>query len=116
MEEIKNKGVIYVPNARTNQQMPIYWQMYQNYFDNIDRLHIPTRFKQLQIPILIVHGTADETVPFSAAEEMLSWNSNAKLLAIENGNHNFGSKHPWNENFLPTDLKFVADKSYEFIL
>jgi pimeloyl-ACP methyl ester carboxylesterase len=115
MEQIKKQGVIFVPNARTNQQMPIYWQMYQDYFDNLERLHIPTRFKALDIPILIVHGTADETVPFSAAEELCNWNSNALLLAVENANHNFGAKHPWHESEMPSDLKFVIDKSIAFI-
>jgi dipeptidyl aminopeptidase/acylaminoacyl peptidase len=114
MKALKEKGVIFVPNARTNQQMPIYWQMYENYNANQARLHIPSNFKSLTIPALIVHGTKDETVPFKAAEELVSWNINATLFAIENANHNFGGKHPWDSDALPEDLKMVIDETIRF--
>jgi pimeloyl-ACP methyl ester carboxylesterase len=114
MKALKEKGVIFVPNARTNQQMPIYWQMYENYQANPARLHIPTNFKSLTIPALIVHGSMDETVPFIAAEELASWNKNATLFPVENANHNFGGKHPWNSDELPEDLKKVIDETIRF--
>ncbi len=114
MKVLKEKGVIYVPNARTNQQMPIYWQMYENYNANQVRLHIPSNFKSLTIPSLIVHGTKDETVPFSAGEELVSWNKNATLFPVENANHNFGGKHPWDSDALPEDLKMVIDETIRF--
>jgi pimeloyl-ACP methyl ester carboxylesterase len=115
MQEIKEKGVMYVPNARTAQQMPIYWQLYQSYFDNQARLHIPSRFEKLDIPILIAHGTADEVVSFASATQLVDLNSHATLLSIENSNHVFGGKHPWLENKLPDDLKKVVEESIGFL-
>ncbi len=115
MEEIEKNGVIYVPNARTGQQMPIYWQLYQTYFDNQVRLHIPSCFEKLAIPSLIVHGTADDTVPFDSATQLAGLNSHATLLSIENGNHVFGGKHPWDESELPDDLKNVVTESIRFL-
>lgn len=115
MEEIEKNGVIYVPNARTGQQMPIYWQLYQTFFDNQVRLHIATRFEELTIPSLIVHGTADDVVPFASATQLVSLNSHATLLSIENGNHVFGGKHPWEESEPPTDLKNVVAESIRFL-
>ena len=114
MEKIKRDGVIFVPNTRTNQMMPIKWQMYEDYFANIGRLFIPDAVKQLAIPFLIVHGAKDETVPVSSATEMKEWNNNAKLLILENGNHNFGGRHPWSNDTLPTDLQTVVAKTIEF--
>lgn len=114
MEKIKSDGVIFVPNARTNQMMPIKWQMYEDYFANIGRLFIPDAVKQISIPFLIVHGVKDETVPVSSATEMKEWNNSAEVLLLENGNHNFGGRHPWHKDELPTDLQTVVAKTIEF--
>lgn len=114
MERIKEEGVVYVKNGRTNQQMPIYWQMYENYFSDLKRFFIPDVVKRLSIPMLVVHGTNDETVPYSSATELKEWKPDAELLLIENGNHVFGGKHPWEEQRLPDDLKQVVDTTIRF--
>jgi len=114
MEKIKTDGVIYVTNSRTKQSLPIYWQMYEDYFAHLSRLYIPDVVKRLTIPMLIVHGTKDETVPFSAAEEMKSWNANAQLVAIEGANHVFGARHPWEQDTIPGDLQKAIDETIRF--
>lgn len=114
MEGIKKDGVIFIPNSRTNQMMPIKWQMYEDYFANKDRLFIPDAVRELKIPFLIIHGAKDETIPVSIATEMNGWNSNSELLILENGNHNFGGRHPWSKEELPDDLQTVVAKTIEF--
>ena len=114
LEQIKRDGVIFLPNSRTGQMMPIKWQMYENYYANLDRLYIPDAVKQLQIPFLIIHGTQDETVPVAAAIEMELWNKNAELFLVENGNHNFGAKHPWPYENLPPDSEKVVRETIRF--
>lgn len=114
LEKIKRDGVIFVGNARTKQMMPIRWQLYENYFANIDRLFVPDAVRQLTIPFLIIHGRKDETVPAAFAEDMHSWNAKSQLLMIEEGNHNFGGRHPWNSDSLPADLERVVDATMEF--
>ena len=57
MEKIKTDGVIYVTNSRTKQSLPIYWQMYEDYFAHLGRLYIPDVVRALRIPMVIVHGT-----------------------------------------------------------
>jgi len=117
MDAWKKSGVTYIPNARTKQQMPLYYQMYENYFANRERLHIPTAFKNLKIPFLIVHGTADETVPVDFAKEMFSWKrpeQTGQLIAIDGANHTFGGRHPWRENQLPADSITAVGASIEF--
>ncbi|RLD73344.1 MAG: alpha/beta hydrolase, partial [Bacteroidetes bacterium] len=44
-----------------------------------------------------------------------SWNSNNQLIVVENANHSFGSKHPWESLSLPKDLETVVKKSIKFI-
>lgn len=114
-EEIKREGVIYIPNGRTKQQMPIKWQMYENYFEYKDRLYIPDAVKELQKPFLIVHGKEDETVPVAYAIEMHNWNPAAQLL-LTKGGHTFGGKHPWTDDELPDDLKQVVERTGQFFL
>ena len=114
LEKIKHDGFVLVGNARTKQLMPIKWQLYENYFANLSRLFVPDVVKQMQIPFLILHGTKDEAIPVEAAIEMKSWNKSAELLLIENSNHNFGGKHPYNENTLTNDLTTALNSTIEF--
>ena len=115
LEGWKMQDVAYIENARTKQQMPHYFQFYTNFKENESRLHIQNAVNNLKIPYLIIHGSNDETVPVKEAEDLLSWNSNNKLVLIENGNHSFGNKHPWESSILPKDLKTVIDQSIGFI-
>jgi pimeloyl-ACP methyl ester carboxylesterase len=52
---------------------------------------------RIEVPWLIVHGTADEAVP--VAEGRLLAASAApdttKFVAIEGAGHTFGAAHPW---------------------
>lgn len=114
MEKIKHDGVIYVTNSRTKQSLPIYWQMYEDYFAHLDRLYIPDVVKRLTIPIVIVHGTKDETVPYSAAQEMKEWKPDAELVSIEGANHVFGARHPWTEDTMPADLNKAVTETIRF--
>jgi len=114
MERWKSEGVMYIDNLRTKQKMPLYYQLYDDYFANLDRLHIPTAVKKLQQPFLIIHGTKDEAVPHEDALAMHSWNKNSKMLTIENGTHVFGGKHPYTADILPEDSQKVVDASIAF--
>lgn len=111
----KENGVAYIKNARTNQQMPHYFQFYTNFKENESRLNIKTAVKNLKIPYLIIHGTNDKTVLIEEAKKLNSLNSKNKLQLIENANHSFGSLQPWEEKHLPEDLSKVVQKSIQFL-
>jgi len=115
-ETIKRDGVIYLRNGRTQQMMPIKWQMYEDYFENKQRLYIPDAVKELDKPFLIIHGEKDETVPVEYANEMHNWNKKTQLMIIENGNHNFGAKHPWHNDTLPAELQQAIVATGKFLL
>jgi len=114
MKQIKEEGVIFIENTRTKQRLPIYAQMYDDYFENKKLLYIPNAVKNLTIPLLLVHGTKDEAVPVLSSLEMKEWQPNAELFVIDNANHVFGAKHPWIEKDLPTDYKMVVNKTIDF--
>ena len=111
----KEKGVRYVTNARTKQQLPHYYQFYEDFIANLERLTISRAVKGLKIPHLIIHGKKDAAVPFSDAQILHQWNPNSELYAIKNANHVFGASHPWKEDKLPVDLKSVVQKSIAFL-
>ena len=49
------------------------------------------------------------------AHRLCAFNPEAELEIISDANHTFGSKHPWNESFLPDPLGEVVDKTINFI-
>ena len=114
LQEWEEKGVRYIWNGRTKQQMPQYFQLYQDLVLNKDRFDILQASKQLEKPFLIVHGTADETVPKEAGEELVAQNSNHTLQLIQGAGHTFDGKHPFQETSLPTHLQDVVNVTISF--
>jgi pimeloyl-ACP methyl ester carboxylesterase len=110
----KQNGVIYVENARTNQQMPMYYQFAEDTINNMERLTIERAAKMLAIPHLIVHGTNDEAVGILEAENLALWNKNAELYIVKDANHTFGAAHPFEQEKFPEHFQLVIDKTLEF--
>lgn len=115
LKQWQNDGVFYIINGRTKQQMPHYYQFFEDFKTNEKRLTIKRAIKQITIPHLIIHGTNDDAVFHKEAETLHLWNSNSELFIIENANHVFGASHPWKENSLPKDLLKVVNKSLHFL-
>ena len=114
IDDWKNNGVVYIENARTRQQMPLYYQFCENYFENINRLSIPEAVQKIKIPFLISHGTEDEVVPFMSAVKLHERAAGSQLLSIDGGNHVFGAKHPFEATMLPADAEHVVNETIAF--
>lgn len=115
LEEWRKNGVLFVENGRTKQQMPQYFQFYEDFKKNETRFNILQTVKNLQKPYLIIHGSEDETVPLYEAKLLHEWNPHNELFLIENGTHVFGAKHPWESDSLPDPLKSTLKKTVEFL-
>ena len=114
MQEWKQTGVAYYNNTRTNQQMPMYYQLYEDYILNRERLDIQKAIGQLGIPILICHGTADNAVLVENAYSLKRWQPNAELF-ITDSDHVFGRKHPWTAHELPEAMEAVVEAGLHFL-
>lgn len=114
MLEWKETGVQFYTNSRTHQQMPLYYQLYEDFIINQEKLDIEKAIRQLDIPILICHGTADNAVPVSKAYDLKNWQPSARLL-ITDSDHVFGRRHPWTSNKLPAAMEAVLDASLQFL-
>lgn len=111
----QKNGVMYVENTRTHEQMPLYWQLYETFYQNAQKLDIENAVKNMSIPLLIVHGTNDAAVPYKAALDLQKWHKNAQLLLIPNGNHVFGAFHPYTSLQLPADFETVVNETINFL-
>tara|TARA_R110002050_G_scaffold92054_2_gene192837 strand:- start:377 stop:1216 length:840 start_codon:yes stop_codon:yes gene_type:complete len=115
LEEWKQEGIKYVLNGRTKQQMPHYYQFFEDFKANEKRLHIESAEKQLKIPHLIIHGSNDTSVKINEAEALHRWNPKSEFKIIENADHVFNTKHPWNNNDLSQELNLVVENSVRFL-
>ncbi len=115
LQQWKNEGVIYVYNSRTKQNMPLYIDLVEDYYDNKELLDMKTQIPKIKVPILVLHGDEDTSVPFEHAEAIASANPNAKLVKIVGANHTFGGKHPYTSDELPEHTKEVLGHILDFI-
>lgn len=115
LDKWKNDGVAHIENSRTKQMMPHYYQFYTSFKENETRLTISKAANRLRIPVLYIHGTQDETVPVEEAKRLKHWTPGSKLFLLEDGDHSFGSKQPWENEELPTQLHQILVESVDFI-
>ncbi len=114
-ENWKRNGVYFVENARTKQKMPHYLQFYQDFENNEQRFDVEKACEKLTIPSLYIHGTADESVPLNHSENLQRWTKDSQLKIIEDANHTFGAREPWQDTELPRGLQEAVRVSIDFL-
>ncbi len=114
-DQWKNEGVYYVVNGRTRQEMPHYYQFYEDYEKDIHRFDVERATEMAKAHFLIIHGTHDESVSVKNAEHLHLLHPNSELYLIEKADHTFGAKEPWEKEALPKDLEDAVDRSIKFI-
>lgn len=91
------RGQIDIVNARTGQVLPILTDVLDDVTRHGDTaLDILAVAGRLPAPWLIVHGSADPTVPLAEAEALHAAAGDAsELLVVPGAGHTFGCVHPW---------------------
>ncbi|NJW53857.1 alpha/beta hydrolase family protein [Salinimicrobium oceani] len=115
LEAWKQKGIAYIENARTKQQMPHLFDFYQDFVQNEERLTISRSAKKLKIPALIVHGTQDPTVGIDNAENLKEWIENSELFLLKGSDHVFEVSHPWEKDELTPAMEQIVERASGFI-
>ncbi|MDO7846342.1 prolyl oligopeptidase family serine peptidase [Hymenobacter sp. M29] len=116
-DEWERTGILHVPNTRTGQQLPMHYQIVEDYHAHRPRLDIAHNVRRkLRQPLLIVHGDQDETVNVAAAHTLHQLRPDAELLLLPDATHMFGGAHPWAKNELPEPARFVAERTADFFL
>ena len=116
IEKWKENGVVYTKNARTNQDMPLNYSLYEDYYFNREKYNPLIAANKINIPWIAFHGTADAAVPIKDLQDLIL--SNEKIISefIEGADHTFGGTHPWNFDYLPKHTEFIMEKIANFIL
>lgn len=115
LEKWRINNVVYIFNGRTKQNMPLYFQFYENCKANSKRLNIQDAVTKMRIPHLVVHGSEDPTVLLTDAKNIKSWNANTRLHIIEGANHVLGGFHPYDLQKFPQDLQEAVDVTIAFL-
>ncbi|HVF40656.1 MAG TPA: alpha/beta fold hydrolase [Gemmatimonadaceae bacterium] len=112
--EWRKTGFIDIPNARTGQTIPLSTRLLrevETYGES--SLNLAAQASRVSVPWLILHGSADETVPVEEAERLHALSeSMSKLRVIEGSNHTFDAKHPLNET--PPALRTATQETADF--
>lgn len=114
-EKWRKKGFFEVVNQRTGQV----FHLNSTLLDDIeahgeDSLSIEKSVKNLNKPLLVVHGLEDEAVPEKEADKIYGWADSQKseIVKVSKTGHTFGAAHPFvgsNEK-----LDFVLAASADF--
>ncbi len=112
----RRRGYAEITNSRTGQVM----RLETDLLDDVEvhgktTLDIEAAARRMKVPWLIVHGTADETVPSSEAEHLHSLSKGLSTLRlIEGANHGFDAMHPLDE--VPPALEKVVLETAKFFV
>lgn len=115
LEDWEKSGVMFTENKRTNQQMPHYYQFYEDYKANEERFNIQYAAQHLEIPVLVIKAGADETVKDNESELLHQWAKNSELKIIEGASHTFGAREPWDSNDMPEHLSEATNEIISFL-
>ena len=63
------------------------WKLSSNYIRVVRMLPVEDAIKAYKKPVLVIHGTDDEIVPFKCGEELSEKYTDARLIPIEGDNH-----------------------------
>lgn len=109
----RERGYMEFPNARTGQMMRVSSAILDDLDANAERLDVAAAAAALTVPLLIVHGSADESVPVSEASRIAAAARDSSLMIVHEASHTFGAIHPLIH--LPDDLRIATRVSSSFI-
>jgi dienelactone hydrolase len=93
----RKSGRMEIENARTHQMMPMDVGMLEDLEANRERFDIPAAVSRLTVPLLVVHGEQDVSVPIEEGRRIAAAADPAHCLlhVIPNTDHTFGVRHPF---------------------
>ena len=102
-----------VINARTKQVLRMSTRMLDDCEANRHDLDILGAVVKLEVPLLVVHGGRDESVPASESREIAAYAADAALVHIATATHTFNAIHPLVH--VPGQLSLAAAVTARFV-
>ncbi len=110
--EWRERGYLEQLNTRTKQMMRMSTAMLDDVEANLDRLDIVRAARSLEVPLLVVHGGRDESVPVEEGRLIAGANPGSSLLVIDRASHTFNAIHPLVH--VPFELIAAAEATAHF--
>jgi uncharacterized protein len=107
------EGGLDVENQRTKQIMRMSPSILDDYDAHGERLDIVRAVEVLRVPLLVVHGGRDESVPVDEGKLLASRGADASLVLIQRASHTYNAIHPLVH--VPFELLLAAEVSAHFI-
>ncbi|MCS6916462.1 MAG: alpha/beta fold hydrolase [Chitinophagales bacterium] len=112
----KADGVRYEFNQRTGQQMPVYYQYWETLQQHRSELDVAAAVAAINKPVLVLHGSEDQSVPVAHAEAIGSYNHKwVQVKILQGADHTFGGRHPWTSEHLPEALQAAVQDTLDFL-
>jgi alpha-beta hydrolase superfamily lysophospholipase len=112
----RRRGYAEITNSRTGQVM----RLGTDLLDDVE-LHVKTKLNieaaaaKVKVPWLIVHGSADETVPVDEGERLHAASTRISTVRIIDGaSHSFDAKHPL--SVIPQNLETAVRETVNFFV
>jgi pimeloyl-ACP methyl ester carboxylesterase len=109
----RERGYLEQLNTRTKQLMRMSTRILDDYEANRERLDVVAAARALTVPLLVVHGGKDESVPVEEGCELAAVNDGASFLKIERASHTFNAIHPLVH--VPFELVIAAESTAHFV-
>lgn len=90
----RRDGYYDVVNSRTKQTMRMSTAIIDDYDAHAERLDILGAASRLEVPLLVLHGANDESVPVGEASEIAAHASDHSLMILDGASHTYNASHP----------------------
>ncbi len=110
-EQWRRDGVLLVPNARTGQIHRLGLGLLADTERHAARLDVEAACRRLSLPVLLLHGGADDSVEPVALERLAAALPGAghRAQLVPGANHTFGARHPLQE--VPPELEHALSET-----
>ncbi|MEX2595662.1 MAG: alpha/beta hydrolase [Salibacteraceae bacterium] len=115
LKQWKKTGRTFLKNGRTGQDMPLDYQLFEDFSQNASKYDPKQIASQITIPWLIVHGAEDTAVSVDEAKTLSSLQPMARLVILPEAGHTFDRSHPLTEPELPAATRQLITQTLGFI-
>ena len=115
LKKWEKEGSLIIPNARTGQPMPLNYAYWQDLMKHKEKYNVMEAAGDLQIPLLLLHGLDDKSVPSVHSDKLYDECWHALLVKMENADHTFNTPHPAPENLCSQTVELLTN-TLDFIL
>jgi len=94
-ESMGEGEVMEILNSRTGQRLPLYRDVLDDLRAHRAELDMEAAARRLGSRLLVVHGTADESVPTAEGHSLHRASDGGRLALIEGASHTMDASHPF---------------------